>query len=97
MNNVRYSGPLSAAPQGEQPLPGHGGDRPGQRDGPQSVYSNDRYLDWADPAGGGADPGRGAGRAGCPHGRVAGGMLPGQLPGETPEQRQARWAALLAR
>ena len=100
MNSVRYSGPLSAAPQGEQPLPGMGAidlkdqGRPGYA---RSVYSNDRYLDWEIPQAGAPTPAAAPAAPAAPTVRDAGGMLPGQLPGETPEQRQARWAALLAR
>jgi hypothetical protein len=52
MDQVPYSGPLSAAPQAEEPLPGQGAidlkdlGQPGRA---RTVYSNSRYVDWDIP------------------------------------------------
>jgi hypothetical protein len=87
MNNVRYSGPLSAAPQAEQPLQGLGAVDQGNGMA-RSVYSNSRWYEWAIPQGPAAAAAPTAPTAPTPDG------LPGQLPGETPEQRLARFYAI---
>lgn len=93
MDGVKYSGPLTGAPN-EQPQIGAqdlGGGRA------RTTYSNGRYLDWDIPQG---PPPLEMAPGQLPPPApptVAPPALPGQLEGETPEQRQARWAAIMAR
>lgn len=50
MDQVKYSGPLSAVPQGEAPLEGQGAvDLGGGR--ARTVFANGRYVDWPIPQG----------------------------------------------
>ena len=87
MDQVRYSGPLSAPPAGEVPEIGAMDLKDlGQPGRARTVYSNSRYYDWDIPQTGGAVA------QVAPAAPPAG--LPGQLPGETAEERLARFYAI---
>lgn len=95
MGGIKYSGPLTGAPN-ETPLIGAQDLGPsGQPGMARTVYSNGRFLDWQIPPDGAAAAPGAIPQVAPP--TVAPPALPGQQEGETPEQRQARWKAILAR